>query len=81
MRLWLYALTGVRGFRLRLPDLKVRFTRKIRRSLWEDATGKGIRDPTAGIAIGRVMKQEKRKKKEVKKDVRIDRKLKNGQKV
>lgn len=28
-----------------------------------------------------VMKQEKRKKKEVKKDVRIDRKLKNGQKV
>ena len=32
-------------------------------------------DPTAGIA------QEKCKKKEVKKDVRIDRKLKNGQKV
>ena len=43
MRLWRYALTGVRGFRLRLPDLKVRFTRKIRRNLWEDATGKGIR--------------------------------------
>lgn len=41
----------------------------------------GYPDPTAGIAIGRVMKQEKRKKKEVKKDVRIDRKLKNGQKV
>ena len=34
----------------------------------------GYPDPTAGIAIGRVMKQEK-------KDVRIDRKLKNGQKV
>ena len=44
----------------------------------------GYPDPTAGIAIGRVMKQEKHKKhkkKEVKKDVRIDRKLKNGQKV
>ena len=41
----------------------------------------GYPDQTAGIAIGRVMKQEKRKKKEVKKDVRIDRKLKNGQKV
>ena len=36
----------------------------------------GYPDPTAGIAIGRVMKQEKRKK-----DVRSDRKLKNGQKV
>nr|DAZ33599.1 MAG TPA: hypothetical protein [Caudoviricetes sp.] len=23
--------------------MKVRFTRKIRRNLWEDATGKGIR--------------------------------------
>ena len=42
MESWRYALTGVRGFRLRLRDLKVRFTRKIRRSLWEDATGKGI---------------------------------------
>ena len=41
----------------------------------------GYLDPTVGIAIGRVMKQEKHKKKEVKKDVRIDRKLKNGQKV
>ena len=41
----------------------------------------GYPDQTAGIAIGRVMKQEKRKKKEVKKDVRIDWKLKNGQKV
>lgn len=41
----------------------------------------GYPDPTAGIAIERVMKQEKRKKKEVKKDVRIDWKLKNGQKV
>ena len=41
----------------------------------------GYPDPTAGIAIGRVMKQERRKKKEVKKDVRIDRKLKNGHKV
>ncbi len=41
----------------------------------------GYLDPTAGIAIGRGMKQEKHKKKEVKKDVRIDRKLKNGQKV
>ena len=38
----------------------------------------GYPDPTAGIAIGRVMKQEKRKKKEVKKDVCINRKLKNG---
>ena len=41
----------------------------------------GYPDSTAGIAIVRVMKQEKRKKKELKKDVRIDRKLKNGQKV
>lgn len=41
----------------------------------------GYPDPTANTAVGRVMKQEKRKKKEVKKDVRIDRKLKNGQKV
>ncbi len=50
-------------------------------TVWEDATGKGIRIRPP-IAIGRVMKQEKRKKKkEVKKDVRIDRKLKNGQKV
>ena len=33
------------------------------------------------VRPGAIVKQEKRKKKEVKKDVRIDRKLKNGQKV
>ena len=71
----------MRGFRLRLPDLKVRFTRKIRKELMGGCNREGYPDPTAGIAIGRVMKQEKRKKKEVKKDVRIDWKLKNGQKV
>lgn len=38
----------------------------------------GYPDPTA---IGRVMKEEKKKKKEAGRDVRIDRKLKNGQKV
>lgn len=38
----------------------------------------GYPDPTADIAVGRVMKQEKHKKKEAKKDVRIDRKFKNG---
>ncbi len=62
MESWRYALTGVRGFRLRLRDLKVRFTRKIRRSLWGGCNREGYPDPTAGIAIGRVMKQEKRKK-------------------
>ena len=41
----------------------------------------GYPDPTANTAVGRVVKEEKKKKKEVKKDVRIDRKLKNGQKV
>lgn len=41
----------------------------------------GYPDPTANTAVGRVMKEEKKRKKEVKKDVRIDRKLKNGQKV
>lgn len=41
----------------------------------------GYPDPTANTAVGRVTKEEKKKKKEVKKDVRIDRKLKNGQKV
>ena len=33
------------------------------------------------MQIPQMQKQEKRKKKEVKKDVRIGRKLKNGQKV
>ena len=41
----------------------------------------GYPDPTANTAVGRVTREEKKKKKEVKKDVRIDRKLKNGQKV
>ena len=41
----------------------------------------GYPDPTANTAVGRVAKEEKKKKKEVKKNVRIDRKLKNGQKV
>lgn len=41
----------------------------------------GYPDPTANTAIGRVMKEEKKKKKEAGRDVRIDRKLKNGQKV
>lgn len=41
----------------------------------------GYPDPTAGIAVSRVAKQEKRKKKEARKNVRIDRKFKNGQKV
>lgn len=40
----------------------------------------GYPDPTANTAIGRVAKEEK-KKKEAGKDVRINRKLKNGQKV
>lgn len=39
----------------------------------------GYPDPTASIAVGRVAKQEK--KKEGKKNVRISRKLKNGQKI
>ena len=39
-------------------------------------------DPTAGIAIGRVMKQEKReKRRRVKKDVAYQSELENGQKV
>lgn len=41
----------------------------------------GYPDPTANTAVGRAMKKEKKKKKEEGKDVRIDRKLKNGQKV
>ena len=41
----------------------------------------GYPDPTANTAVGRVMKEEKRKKKEAGKDVRINRKLKNGQKI
>lgn len=39
----------------------------------------GYHDPTAAIAVGRVAKEEK--KKEVRKNVRIGRKLKNGQKI
>lgn len=38
----------------------------------------GYPDPTANTAVGRVMKEEK---KEAGKDVRINRKLKNGQKI
>lgn len=38
----------------------------------------GYPDPTANTAVGRVTKEEK---KEARKDVRINRKLKNGQKV
>ena len=41
----------------------------------------GYPDPTANTAVGRVTKEEKKKKKEAGKDVRINRKLKNGQKV
>lgn len=41
----------------------------------------GYTDPTANTAVGRVAKEEKKKKKEAGKDVRINRKLKNGQKV
>lgn len=42
----------------------------------------GYPDPTANTAVGRVAKEEKKKKKkEAGKDVRINRKLKNGQKV
>lgn len=44
----------------------------------------GYPDPTANTAVGRVTKEEKKKKKKKKeagKDVRINRKLKNGQKV
>lgn len=41
----------------------------------------GYPDPTANAAIGRVMREEKRKKKEAKKDVLVSRKFKNGQKV
>ncbi len=41
----------------------------------------GYPDPTANTAVGRVMKEEKKKKKEEGRYVRIDRKLKNGQKV
>lgn len=41
----------------------------------------GYPDPTANTAVGRVMKEEKKKKKEAGKDVRINRKLKNGQKI
>ena len=41
----------------------------------------GYPDPTANAAVGRVMWEEKRKKKEAKKDVLVSRKFKNGQKV
>ncbi len=41
----------------------------------------GYPDPIANTAVGRVMKEEKKKKKEAGKDVRINRKLKNGQKI
>ena len=41
----------------------------------------GYPDPAANTAVGRVAKEEKKKKKEARKDVRINRKLKNGQKV
>ena len=38
-------------------------------------------DPTANTAVGRVMKEEKKKMKEAGNVVRINRKLKNGQKI
>ena len=41
----------------------------------------GYPDPTANTAVGRVTREEKKKKKEAGKNVRINRKLKNGQKV
>lgn len=41
----------------------------------------GYPDPTANTAVERVIREEKRKKKEAKKDVFISRKLKNGQKI
>lgn len=41
----------------------------------------GYPDPTANAAVGKVIREEKKKKKEAEKDVRINRKLKNGQKV
>ena len=41
----------------------------------------GYPDPTANTAVGRVAKEDKKKKKEAGKDVRINRKLKNGQKI
>lgn len=40
----------------------------------------GYHDPTAALAVGRVTKEEK-KKKEAGKNVCISRKLKNGQKI
>ena len=69
------------GLPLRQPDLKVRFTRKIRRCCMGGRNTEGYPDPTANTAVGRVAKEEKKKKKEAGKDVRINRKLKNGQKV
>lgn len=38
----------------------------------------GYPDSTANIAVGRVTRTEKKKKKEAAKNVRIGRKLKNG---
>lgn len=40
----------------------------------------GYPDPTAALAVGKVTKEEK-KKKEAEKNVCISRKLKNGQKI
>ena len=41
----------------------------------------GYADPTANIAVGRVSRTEKEKRKGAKKNVRIGRKLKDGQKI
>lgn len=41
----------------------------------------GYPDPTADTAVGRVTREEKKKKKEAVKYVHINRKFKNGQKV
>ena len=41
----------------------------------------GYPDPTANTAVGRAVNEENKKKKKAAKDVRINRKLKNGQKV
>ena len=41
----------------------------------------GYPDPTANAAVGRVTRAEKKKKKEAAKNVRISRKLKDGQEI
>lgn len=69
----------------RIPS--IRFSRQspnihINAAIWLVARGnkEGYPDPTAALAVGRVTKEEK-KKKEAEKNVCISRKLKNGQKI